>query len=211
MDKRHSMSGINIAPHAQSSRPLDWVLLCAGAALCIAGALSLIAGVEQYRAVNTRIEDQAIRVAEARKEQVKKARTQEATQAGKSTKELQRVKELAGLSWNGLFEALEVTAKSARGGVSIVSMVPSQAQAQSTQIAITALASSSQVMLFYMDELKKDKHIERVELTSQQPEENVSPSAIRFQINASWNPATAMRETGTESLRTSTTTKAGKR
>lgn len=100
----------------------------------------------------------------------------------------QRLQQMVRMSWFGLFDALETAAQEVRGGVSILSLVPSQGQADATQVRLTAVAANAPLMLEYMRVLRKDPRILAAELKSQQADDNVGPGVIRLQLNVLWNP-----------------------
>lgn len=100
----------------------------------------------------------------------------------------QRLQQMIRMSWFGLFDALETAARDVRGGVSLLSLVPSPAQASATQVRLTAVAANTPVMLAYLRLLRKDPRILSAELNSQQPDENVGPGVIRMQLTVLWDP-----------------------
>lgn len=102
----------------------------------------------------------------------------------------QRLQQMIRMSWFGLFDALEAAAQEVRGGVSILSLVPSQAQTETTQVRLTAVAANAPIMLAYLRVLRKDPRILSAELGSQQPDDNVGPGVIRMQLTVVWNPRT---------------------
>jgi len=187
--KAPDFAALNTARHRPRRAPWVWILLAASTVICAASAYTLWLTSHQWREVNARTQaqraEQQLRDAELRKQQL------ERRSAGSLDRErdLRRIKEMAGLSWEGLFEAIEIAANRVRGGVSLVSMVPSTVKASSGQVHIAALAANPGVMLFYIDELKKDHRITRVELSQQQPEEKPATGVVRFQLEVRWDPS----------------------
>lgn len=184
-----NLAALNIARRGPRRAPLVWLLLAISAVVCVASSYSLWLATHQWRDVNVRMQDQrdakVRRDAELRKAQIERRST--VNQARE--RDLRRIKEMAGLSWEGLFEAIEIAANRVRGGVSLVSMVPSTVKASTGQVHIAALAANSGVMLFYIDELKKDPRITRVELSQQQPEDKPATGVVRFQLEVTWDPS----------------------
>ncbi len=178
----------DIAPGAQRYTPAAWRVFGIGALF-----LLICSGLLGY----TLQKLQSARTAQTnvRAEQQALAGAQRAALASQSdprtvekVKAQQRLQQMIRMSWFGLFDALETAARDVRGGVSLLSLVPSQGQADATQVSLTAVATNTPVMLEYLRLLRKDPRILSAELHSQQPDVNVGPGVIRIQFTVLWNP-----------------------
>jgi hypothetical protein len=189
MAKRLDLVPFNVARRGPRRAPLVWLLLIISGVVFAASAYSVWLATYQWRDVNARMQDQ--RDAKIRRDaDLRKAKLQRNSPLNQDReRDLRRLKELAGLSWEGLFEAIEIAANRVRGGVSLVAMVPSTVKTSMGQVRISALAANSGVMLFYIDELKKDPRITRVELSQQQPEDKLATNVVRFQLDVMWDPS----------------------
>lgn len=114
----------------------------------------------------------------------------------------QRLQQMIRMSWFGLFDALETAARNVRGGVSLLSLVPSPTQAESIQVRLTAVAANTPVMLEYLRLLRKDARILSAELNSQQPDENVGPGVVHMQLTVLWNPQAQLQNSVTPDNKT---------
>lgn len=188
MKPRFRHSPFDIAPRAQRYTRAAWGVLGAGLLFMLACASLLMYARQDLRNAQVAQTDaQAERQAFAATQRLAQARLRDPI-VMERTKAQQQLQQLIRMSWFGLLDALEIAAKDVRGGVSLLSLVPSQAQAEATQVRLSAVAVSAPVMLEYLRILRKDPRILSAELNSQQPDENVGPGVIRMQLTVLWNP-----------------------
>ncbi|MFN7864048.1 MAG: hypothetical protein ACK5N7_12185 [Curvibacter sp.] len=167
---------------------MAWLIFGTGLLFLLVCAGVLIVSMQGLRNVQTAERHaQAERLALAATEREARARLSNPVVLEK-VKAQQALQQMIRMSWFGLFDALEDAAKTVRGGVSLLSLVPSQTQAAATQVRLTAVAASAPVMLVYLRRLRTDPRIVSVELNSQQLDENVGPGVVRMQFTVSWNP-----------------------
>lgn len=187
--KSSNLAALNLAQRRSQWPPVVWLVLVVSALICGASSYLLWNASQSWRDINARMQEQ--QQTKARRDaELRKIRLERRLPANiERERDLRHIKELAGLSWEGLFEAVEIVANRVRGGVSLVSMVPSATKLSEGQVHMTALAASSAVMLFYIDELKKDPRIVRVELSQQQPEDKSLAGVVRFQMDVTWDPS----------------------
>lgn len=192
----------DIAPRAQRYTATAWRIFGIGLLFLVA-----CAGLLAY----TLQELQSARTAQtsARTEHQVLADAQRAAQARQNdplvlekVKAQHRLQQMIRMSWFGLFDALETAARDVRGGVSLLSLVPSPAQTDATQVRLTAVAANTPVMLKYLRLLRKDPRILSAELNSQQPDENVGPGVIRMQLTVLWNPQALLQAPATPENKT---------
>lgn len=178
----------DIAPKAPRYTAAAWRILAAGLLVLLACAWPLARSLQELqRAQGERSRAQSELQAQASAQRAVRARLDDPVVLEK-VKIQQRLQQMVRMSWFGLFDALETAAHEVRGGVSILSLIPSNAQAEATQIRITAVAVNAPLMLEYLRVLRRDPRIVAVELSSQQADDNAAPGAIRMQLNISWNP-----------------------
>lgn len=178
----------DIAPQARRYTAVAWRVFGLGVIFLLASTWFLVRSLQDLQKAeaaqaNVRNERQALAMAQ----RTAQARLSDPVVMEK-VKAQQRLQEMIRMSWFGLFDALEAAAQEVRGGVSILSLVPSQAQAEATQVRLTAVAANAPIMLDYLRVLRKDPRILSAELTSQQPDDNVGPGVIRMQLTVVWNP-----------------------
>lgn len=191
MKPRFRHSPFDIAPRAQRYTRAAWGVLGAGLLFMLACASLLMHARQDLRNTQAAQTDaQAERQAYAATQRLVQARLSDPVVMEK-TKAQQQLQQMIRMSWFGPLDALETAARDVRGGVSLLSLVPSQAQAEATQVRLTAVAASAPVMLEYLRILRKDPRILSAELNSQQPDENVGPGVIRMQLTVLWNPRAA--------------------
>lgn len=183
-----SFDAFNVAPNAPRNTPTSWLVLAVGVTFLCASVYPLTASLQAFNTATAISKKAAI----ALKRQVlerKRAQQEQASPAAQDREKVQnQLRDAARMSWDGLFDALEHAAKEVHAGVSLLALVPGQIHPESTQLTITALAANAPVLLAYIETLKQDAHIQQVEMSTQQPEDKVGPSVIRFQLKVSWNP-----------------------
>ena len=181
--------GFDVAPLAPRHSRAAWWVLVAGVlfALGCIWPLSLswqslhLAQVEQAQA------DASVRQQnESRRGALSQQNEPAVRERAKAQLQLERTMRM---SWAGLFEALELAALKARGGVSVLSLVPTKTQDAAAWVKLVGVAASTPSMLAYLDALNTSPSVEQVELTSQQPEDKEGAEAIRFQLSILWNPS----------------------
>lgn len=178
----------DIAPKAQRYTRTAWRVFGAGLIFLLVCAGWLVYTLQDLRSAQAAQTDtQAERQALAHAQRLAQARLNDPVVLEK-VKAQQALQQMIRMSWFGLFDALEAAAREVRGGVSLLSLVPSQAQVEATQVRLTAVAASAPVMLEYLRVLRKDPRILSAELNSQQPDENVGPGVVRMQLTVLWNP-----------------------
>lgn len=188
MKPRFRHSPFDIAPRAQRYTRVAWGVLGAGLLFMLACASLLMHARQDLRnAQAAQTDAQAERRAFAATQRLAQARLNDPIVLEK-TKAQQQLQQMIRMSWFGLLDALETAARDVRGGVSLLSLVPSQAHVEATQVRLTAVAASAPVMIEYLRILRKDPRILSAELNSQQPDENVGPDVIRMQLTVLWNP-----------------------
>jgi hypothetical protein len=185
---RFRHSPFDIAPGARRYTRTAWRVFAAGLLFLLACVWLLLHAKQELRNAQAAQTDvQAERQAFAAAQRLEQTRLNDPAVMAK-TKAQQSLQQMIRMSWFGLFDALETAARDVRGGVSLLSLVPSQAQTEATQVRLTAVAASAPVMLEYLRILRKDPRILSAELNSQQPDENVGPGVIRMQLTVLWNP-----------------------
>lgn len=178
----------NIAPQSRQPVPLAWLLLAGGAVALGLSAFALNQSLDimheaQFRAEKLRIFTQ--RQAQA----LQRAKLEEGSAANQErAKARTQILSATQMSWNGIFNALELAAQAVHGGVSITTLVPTSVQSSSAQINLTALAANTPVMWAYIEALQDDPRISQVELTTNQPDMKTAPSVLRFQVSLTWSP-----------------------
>lgn len=179
---------LNLARPNRRHPPISWVLLALGALLCALSVYHLQHSIKALDEVSMR-QREFSQASKRRTESTRKAKLLENSPPMLERDKAQRqLQEFAHMSWDGLFDALEVAADVVRSGVSIVVLVPSKIQPSSIELTLTALASNPPVMLAYLKALKTDPRVMQVELTSQQPDEKSGPGVVRFQFNLVCDP-----------------------
>jgi hypothetical protein len=185
---RFRHSPFDIAPGAQRYTRTAWRVFGAGLLFLLACIWLLLHARQELRNAQAAQTDvQAERQALVTAQRLEQTRLNDPVVMAK-TKAQQSLQQMIRMSWFGLFDALETAARDVRGGVSLLSLVPSQAHTEATQVRLTAVAASAPVMLEYLRILRKDPRILSAELNSQQPDENVGPGVIRMQLTVLWNP-----------------------
>lgn len=178
---------LNIAPHAPRHTVAGWLTLSIGLLAAGVGAWLLAMGMLSLQRAHEMQERVALGLrAQAQSQRAARQRQTEPAVLAQ-LKAQQRVQQVLRTSWAGLFDALESAAYVVRGGVSILSLMPSKSQGESTQVNLTALAANAPIMLEYLRALRHDHHLQRVELASQQPDDNAGPGVIRFRLSVEWN------------------------
>lgn len=179
----------NIAPHAPRHTRASWMVLAAGllfAGGCIWPLAQGIQAMKQATDVHTAANAAVRSQADVQRTALLRQNDPAALARAKAQ---QKIQTMLRMSWSGLFGALETAAQAVRGGVSILALVPSNAQANVAQVSVTALAANPHVMLKYVDALQKNSYIRNVEVTMQQPDEKTGPDVIRFQMTVLWDPS----------------------
>lgn len=198
---------LNVAPGAARHLPLVWMLLAASATVL---GLSLYPLWHELGLLNQVKAQQAALTLSMRKDAVAQ-RKQLADQGSSDALERDKIKaqlqESVHMSWDGIFDALEVAADTVHAGVSILSLAPARVHGTATQLNISALAANVPIMLAYIEALKRDPRVSQAEIITQQPDEKVGPAVIRFRLSVTLNPkitvAHAAREPASAPLATS--------
>lgn len=196
----------NVAPGASRHPPMTWVMLAASAVVfgvCLYPLSHALGRLNDAKSAQAAL-IQAMRRDAA--EQRKHLADQSNTAALEREKIKAQIQDSMRMSWDGVFDALEVAADTVHAGVSIISLAPAKVSASATQLNIAALAANVPIMLAYVDALKKDPRVSQVEITTQQPDEKVGPAVIRFRISVVLNPkitvAHAARESASAAIST---------
>jgi hypothetical protein len=185
----------DIAPKAPRYTPAAWKALGAGLAFLALCSWPLATSLQALQRANN-AQSLARQMLGSQAEALRSVRQRLSDPAMvEKIKAQQRLQQMVRMSWFGLFDALESAAQGVRGGVSILSLIPSQAQADATQVRLTALAANAPIMLEYIRVLRKDPRILQADLTSQQTDGNVGPGVIRLQMTVLWNPQATMQQT----------------
>ena len=178
----------NVAPGAARHLPLAWAMLAAGV---VALGASLYPLTHELRLLSEAKATQAA-LAKSLQREAAEQRKRSGEQNNAAAQEREKIKaqiqEFVHMSWDGIFDALEVAADAVHAGVGIIALAPVKVNGTATQLNITALAANVPIMLAYIDVLKKDPRVSQVELSTQQPDEKVGPAVIRFRISVVLNP-----------------------
>lgn len=178
----------NVAHTGRMHPPLAWMLLGASALLCLLSLYPLHRSLQALDDVHTgqrELNQTSKRQADTLRKQKLQSTSPGTLERDKAQRQLQ---EFVHMSWDGIFDALEVAVDAVRSGVSIVALVPSRVQPSSIELTITALASNTPIMLAYLKALKADPRVLQVELATQQPDEKSGPAVVRFQFTVVCNP-----------------------
>jgi hypothetical protein len=181
-------SRFNVAPGAARHTPLAWVVL-AGSVVLLGASLYPLS--HQLGLLNTAKSTQTALAKSLQREaaeQRKRLGELNNAEAQEREKIRARIQEFTHMSWDGIFDALEMAADSVHAGVSIISLAPAKVNGSATQLNITALAANLPIMLAYVDALQKDPRVLQVEISTQQPDEKAGPSVIRFRVSVVLNP-----------------------
>ncbi|MES2948837.1 MAG: hypothetical protein V4858_09895 [Pseudomonadota bacterium] len=181
-------SRLNVAPGAPKHLPLAWVMLAAG--VLVFGASLYPLTHELQRLAEAKSAQAAL--TKSMRREVTEQRKLQAEQNNSAAMEREKIRaqihETVHMSWDGIFNALEVAADAVHAGVSIISLAPTRVTGTATQLNIAALAANMPIMLAYIEALKKDPRVSQVEMSTQQPDEKVGPAVIRFRISVVLNP-----------------------
>lgn len=178
----------DIAPKAPRYTAAAWKTLGAGMLFLLVCSWPLLRTIQELKRLQSaQDQTQAQQRLRAKAQRAELARMNEPA-ALEKIKAQQRIQQMVRMSWFGLFDALEAATQEVRGGVSLLSLTPTQAQAEQTQVRLTALAANAPLMLEYLRALRKDPRIIAAELTSQQTDDNAGPGVIRMQLTVLWNP-----------------------
>jgi Tfp pilus assembly protein PilN len=179
---------LNAAPRAQKHLPIVWLLLIIGAVAFVASLYPLI---HELTRLSEAKSAQAALVKVMHREAAEKRKLlaeQSNTAAMERESVRAQIQESVHMSWDGIFDALEVAADTVHAGVSILSLAPTRVNGTATQLNISALAANTPIMLAYIEALKKDPRVLQAELATQQPDEKVGPTVLRFRVSAVLNP-----------------------
>lgn len=188
MKQAFDPSLFNVASGANKRPPMAWLLL--GASMVFLGACLYPLAHGLTRLQDARVSQAALSKAVQRQvaEQRKRSADRNNTASQEREKIRTQIQEFVHMSWDGIFDALEVAADTVHAGVSIISLAPAKVNGSATQLSITALAANLPIMLAYIEALKRDPRVSLVEISSQQPEEKVGPAVLRFRASVVLNP-----------------------
>ena len=99
---------------------------------------------------------------------------------GLSVQEQNRVQTLMQSSWDGVLNTLETAAFRAKGGVSIVSLVPKNVGPTGVHFEITAAALGVQPLLAYLSTLRDDPRVIGLTLQGQKAGDRNGPGSVTF-------------------------------
>ena len=178
----------NVAPGARKHLPIAWLMLAAGT---VAFAICLYPLTHELKRLSTAKAAQAA-LSNTMRRDAAEQRKQVAEQNNAAAMDRERIRaqiqESVHMSWDGIFDTLEVAANTVHAGVSILSLAPTRVSGTATQLNISALAANAPIMLAYIEALKKDPRVSQVELATQQPDEKVNAAVIRFRLQVVLNP-----------------------
>lgn len=181
-------SAFNIAPHAPKFRLRTWVALAVASGL----AFTLACGAVYVAKTNEGLQDQIDKQQRLNRRKAAQERRDMSAEADPAKREqLQaatQLQRMSQVSWDGLFDALEVATKAVSGGVSISSLVPAKIEPDNATVNVTAWAANAPIMLAYVRNLAQDPRLRRIDILMQQPDEKVGPQVVRFQLALLWNP-----------------------
>ncbi len=182
----------DIAPQAQRPTAASWVVLIAGALFAGVCLWILIHSVQTLkRTRELRGATNALMRTQVENQRVAQLRSNHPALL-EQVRGQQKLRQFLSMSWGGLFEVLEITAQTVRGGVSILALTPSRTQTDLSQVNITALAVNAPIMLAYIGGLQQDPRVRQVEILSQQPDDKIGPQVLRFQLSVVWDPRATM-------------------
>lgn len=180
--------GFNVAHPTRRHPPLSWALLGLSALLCALSLYPLRLSLTALDAAEVR-QRQFNQMSKRQAEGLRKAKLlQNSPPMMERDKAQRQIQDFVHMSWDGIFDALEVAVDAVRSGVSIVALVPTKVQPSSIELTITGLASNAPIMLTYLKALQSDPRILQVQLENQQPDEKSGPGVVRFQFNLVCNP-----------------------
>jgi hypothetical protein len=178
----------NVAHTTRRHPPLAWVLLGGSVLLCLLGLYPLHTSLQALDAVGAQ-QREFNKASKSQADTLRKQKLQNSSLPALERDKAQRqLQDFVHMSWDGIFDALEVATDAVRSGVSIVALVPSRVQPTSIELTITALASNTPIMLTYLKALQSDPRVLQVELATQQPDEKSGPGVVRFQFSVVCNP-----------------------
>lgn len=185
---RFRAPSFDIAPQAPRYTAAAWKTLGAGVLFLLVCSWPLVYSFQELKRLeHTQDQTMAQRRLQAETERAELARMQDPVTVEK-VKAQQRIQQMVRMSWFGLFDALESAAQEVHGGVSLLSLTPTQAQTGQTQVRLTAVAANASLVVEYLRALRRDPRIVAAELSSQQADDNLGPGVIRVQLNVLWNP-----------------------
>ena len=200
MRKLFIRDAFDIAPHAQKLTKASWLVFGLGlmfAAMCL---WILINNVNAMRETNATLTD----LMASNKVKTDGFETANHRQNNPSQLERERdkqqVQRFLRMSWTGLFDVLEIAAQGVRGGVTILTLVPSRTQPDVASVNIVALAANPDIMLRYIALLQKDFRIRQVEIATQQPDDKAGPEVVRFQLSVAFDPLASAASPSAPSL-----------
>lgn len=178
----------NVAHTSRRHPPLAWVLLGGSALLCLLSLYPLHRSLQALDEVGAQ-QREFNKASKSQTDTLRKQKLQNTSLPALERDKAQRqLQDFVHMSWDGIFDALEVATDAVRSGVSIVALVPSKVQPNSIELTITALASNTPIMLAYLKALKSDPRVLHVELATQQPDDKSGPGVMRFQFTVVCNP-----------------------
>lgn len=209
------LNAVNVAPGAQRHQPIAWIGLAIGFLALGASLYPLAYELSRLSAAKTAQTTLVKTLRREALEQRKQMAEQTNTAAIDREKIRSQIQESVQMSWDGIFDALEMAADTVHAGVTIISLAPTRVNGTSTHLNISALAANAPIMLAYIETLKKDPRVLQVELTTQQPDEKVGPAVLKFRISVVLNPKInvvhAVREPAPMSMPASAPTPTGKK
>lgn len=178
----------NVAPGAKKHLPIAWVMLAVSAlafAVCLYPLTQELKHLSAAKTAQTVLTKTLHRDAAEQRKQMAELNNAAAIDREKISAQIQ---ESVHMSWDGIFDALESAANTVHAGVSILSLAPTRVSGTATQLNISALAANTPIMLAYIEALKKDPRVSQVELSTQQPDEKVGATVLRFRLHVVLNP-----------------------
>lgn len=188
MTRLWDVRDFDVAATSGKRPPWVWMLLGTSAMACALAAYPLQQAVTEWDQAKSRLTS-ATRKAQQQAIDQPNFMAQRNTQAAQDkAKAALAIQQYAQVSWDGIFDSLEMAAEAVNGGVSLLSLTPTKIQGDLTQIRVTAVASQVPTMLRYLDVLKHDPRVMQADLVSQHPEDKAGPNIVRFRVDASLNP-----------------------
>lgn len=179
---------LNMARGARRHPPAVWLLLLS--AVSIMGLCLYVLAVE-YQLLD-RARAHHAQLARTVQRDIAALKRQEAergkAESVEKEKLKQQIREVTRMSWDGVFDTLEVAADAVRGGATILALTPSKVEPNTVQFSVTALAANIPMMLAYIEAIKKDPRVVEAELLAQQPEPKAGANVVRFQANFVLDP-----------------------
>ncbi len=158
-------------------RPVNWLIGCAGLAMCVSAAMTLV---DQARQNHVRQDDiRRLQVQLAERSQ-RKPVSKKAVISGVQAAAINRTILQLNLPWRDLLDAIEDATPPT---IALLALEP---DAKKHSLKGTAEAKSSDDMIAYIEELKKQEFFDNVAMTKHEVNAQDPNRPLRFQFEAQW-------------------------